>query len=82
MKKVGTILADGIPLWQCESCGGPAVWTFIRGETYYHCERQCDGFSQMELWDSDGVGQLTRSGDAQDAGRTPHPNDEPDGLPF
>jgi len=43
-------------IWKCDDCGGPAVWTLIRGETYYHCERRCDAFMQGELFvDDDGV---------------------------
>ncbi len=38
-----------VPVWMCEDCGGPAVWTFIAGHIHYHCERQCDGFMQLEL---------------------------------
>jgi len=60
-----------VPLWICDHCGGAAVWTFFGGEPFYHCESKCDGFMQMELpWD-DGVQQITRGGDAQDAGRLP-----------
>ena len=39
------------PVWICEFCGGPAKWTFYRGEVYYHCESQCDGFSQLDMFD-------------------------------
>ncbi len=37
------------PLWICEECGGPSVWTMIDGLPYYHCEQQCDGFMQIEM---------------------------------
>jgi len=29
---------------RCEFCEGPEVWTLIEGETYTHCERECDRF--------------------------------------
>ncbi len=45
----------GTPLWICESCGGPAVWTFIGGEPWYCCEVECEGFRQLELFDHSGV---------------------------
>ena len=60
--------ADSV-LWKCDFCGGPAVWTIIRGAVYYHCEEQCDEFKQMELFSEDGVHNVMRGGDAQDAGR-------------
>jgi len=66
------------PVWRCDHCGGPAKWTFIDGFVHYHCERQCDGFMQMELELTGGVVGNTRGGDALDAGR-PTPIDD---LPF
>lgn len=33
----------------CEDCNGPANWTLIRGQMYYYCVNQCDGFMQMEM---------------------------------
>ena len=77
MRKVSEVVA-GMPLWKCDDCGGPAVWTFIDGAPHYHCERQCDGFMQTELFGDDGVEQNMRGGDAQDAGRSLPLND----LPF
>jgi len=56
-------------LWECDHCGGPAAWTFFDGLPYYHCELQCDAFMQMELLEEDGVNNIMRGGDAQDAGR-------------
>ena len=35
----------------CDFCGGPAVWTFIKEDVYYHCENQCDGFRQIDMFD-------------------------------
>jgi len=52
-------------LWKCDECGGPAVWTLIDEVVYYHCERQCDGFMQSEMFDLEGVDRpviLDRSG--------------------
>ena len=69
MRKVSEVL-EGLPLWKCDHCGGPALWTFNDGDPFYHCERQCDGFMQMELWGDDGVEQIMRGGDAKDAGRS------------
>ncbi len=74
-----------LPLWLCDDCGGPAKWTFIDGHPHYHCERQCDGFMQTELFDTKRVGEITRGGDALDAGRRLYEldeDDEPVGLPF
>ena len=59
-----------VPLWKCDDCGGPAVWTFIDGVVHYHCERQCDGFMQMELLGDSGVDPSMKGGDALDAGRS------------
>ena len=64
------VLAGGIPVWRCDHCRGPAKWTFIDGHVYYHCEQQCDGFMQAELFIPDGVQDYMRGGDALDAGRT------------
>ena len=36
-------------LWKCDECEGPAKWTSIDGVVYYHCERMCSGFMQLEL---------------------------------
>jgi len=44
-------------LWRCDSCGGPAAWTLIHGEPYYHCQRQCVGFRQLELFDGEPLPQ-------------------------
>ena len=49
----------------CEDCGGPAVWTFIRGVVYYHCESLCEGFLQLELFPGDRV-DVVREGDSAD----------------
>jgi len=29
------------PAGRCEGCGGPQVWTVVRGEMYVHCELEC-----------------------------------------
>ncbi len=57
-----------VPLWVCDHCLGPAVWTIIRDEVYYHCERQCDGFSQLDLdlFGEEGVSPPTRGGEADE----------------
>jgi len=70
--------ARSVPLWVCDDCGGPAVWTFIEGVAHYHCERQCDGFMQVELFPESGVEGTTKGEDALDAGR-PTPLSD---LPF
>ncbi len=31
----------GSPAGPCEWCGGPQVWTFIRGDMYVACESGC-----------------------------------------
>ncbi len=41
-------------LTRCEDCGGPAKWTIIRGDPYYHCVRLCAGFTQLSLFPADG----------------------------
>ena len=61
-----------VPIWKCDDCGGPAVWTFIRGVVHYHCEHQCDGFMQVELFESPGVRDPVRGSEP----------DVPDDLPF
>ena len=38
-----------VALWICDECGGPAKWTFIDEQVYYHCERKCAGFMQLDL---------------------------------
>ena len=77
------------PMWKCDDCGGPAVWTFIEGVVHYHCERLCDGFMQLELeWEpmpEVGVEGSTRGGDTLDAGRPTSTKDQVTGcgdLPF
>ena len=82
MIRVSEVLSGSIPVWTCEDCGGPAVWTFIDGHPHYHCERQCDGFMQTELFDSRWVDDVMRGGDALDAGRPTSDNDELEELPF
>ena len=37
------------PLWICDDCGGPAVWTMFDDVPHYHCELECDGFRQLAL---------------------------------
>ena len=82
MRKAGTVLAGPTPIWRCDDCGGAAVWTFIDGVVHYHCEHQCEGFMQRELFETSGVVGSTRGGDALDAGRPTSDIDEPEGLPF
>jgi hypothetical protein len=68
------------PLWICDSCLGPAVWTFFDGEPWYHCEGECDGFRQLELFEEKRVSTPMES-DA--AGRTGMRQKEGDHeLPF
>ena len=43
------------PLWICEFCGGPANWTFIQGEVFFHCQRQCDAFRQKDMFEVEGL---------------------------
>jgi len=50
-------------LWICELCGGPAKWTFIAGQVWYHCEDSCDGFMQMELFAGERVDTVMRGDD-------------------
>jgi len=78
----GPILAKDYVLWKCDHCGGPAVWTMFRGVPFYHCESQCEEFSQMELFEEHGVERITRGEDAQDAGRLLPENDQLEELPF
>jgi len=52
-------------VWICEHCGGPAVWTIFDDAVWYHCESECDGFCQMELFESDGVQDIVK-GDGPD----------------
>ena len=49
-----------VPLWVCEDCGGPANWTFIDGDPYYHCQRGCAGFAQLPLDLGDPGAELDR----------------------
>ena len=77
---------SGKPLWLCEDCGGPAVWTFIDGHPYYHCEQQCEGFMQMELFSRDGVEQIMKgdgpAGPAASSDVDQVKNNELSELPF
>jgi len=57
-------------LWECDFCGGPAVWTIFDGEPWFHCEEQCDGFRQLELFKEERVPSSER-GDAPVATRLP-----------
>ena len=69
------------PLWLCEDCGGPAVWTVLRGLVHYHCESECDGFMQMELFAESGVPRYEegRSGVER---MSPQEENELEELPF
>jgi len=67
-------------LWECDHCGGPAVWTFIGGEPFYHCEEQCDGFRQLELFEEEGVCSSVRSDAAARMGPLEEEGDNE--LPF
>ncbi len=69
------MLSKAVPLWMCDDCGGPAVWTFMEGHVYYHCERQCDGFMQMELSFPGWGTRYVRGDDADD-------DDDENRLPF
>ncbi len=53
-------------LWRCDYCDGPATWTLIGGEVYYHCDDGCDEFMQMELLEVERVEDPVRGGDAVD----------------
>ncbi len=46
-------------LGRCDFCGGPAVWTFVDGLLFFHCEDRCDGFMQLELFEETGVGEAS-----------------------
>ena len=75
--------AGSTPLWICEFCKGPAVWTMFDGEPWFHCELECDGFRQLELFTPNGVHDNMRRQEPQDAGRLLPGKDEPEsGLPF
>jgi len=39
----------------CDLCGGPARWTLIHGDVFYHCESGCSGFMQADLLDDELV---------------------------
>lgn len=41
-----------MPLWRCDFCGGPAWWTIHLGEAIYYCKEQCDGFTQLNLFEA------------------------------
>ena len=73
----------GTPLWICPDCHGPAVWTLFAGEPYYYCEGECDGFRQLELFETDGV-RGTMKGDGPDGlAAPPFKNiNERNALPF
>jgi len=63
-------MADRLPVWRCDECGGPAKWTFLGHDVYYHCEQQCDGFMQMDLFARYGVEDYMRGDEPLDAGRS------------
>ncbi len=70
-----------VAVYLCEFCLGPAKWTFVGEEVYFHCENQCDGFMQMELFVEPGVPLVTRGDDTG----APSINTGPpvgEGLPF
>ena len=68
-----------VPVWQCDECGGPAVWTMHLGVIYYHCESQCDAFMQTDLF-TEETPKMERPHDSgvDDCMR----GDDPEGLPF
>ena len=73
-------------LWECDNCGGPATWTIIDGEPYYHCEQQCDGFRQLELFGEDGVRDPVRGHESDGLTRVSsimnRASPDGEGLPF
>ena len=54
---------------KCECCAGPAVGTIVDGVAYYHCEAECDGFSQLELFGGTILAVKAREGREAEAGR-------------
>jgi len=41
---------------RCDHCRGPALWTLDAfGDPWYICEKQCDGFMQMEMWHEEPI---------------------------
>ena len=55
-------------VWVCSFCGGPAVWTDIRGDSYFHCEQMCEGFRRVsEPFESIGVAQSVRGQESDES---------------
>ncbi len=54
----------------CELCGGPANWTFVGSLLYYHCQRQCLLFTQLDMFDDfvhlDSVGSVSALDEDED----------------
>ncbi len=52
------------PAGPCEWCGGPQQWTFIRGELFVRCKKQCsleldlEGFGTTPPISDEGLGPL------------------------
>ncbi len=72
MKGRKTHAEDGSVLWRCDHCGGLAKWTFIDGAVYYHCQRECDGFMQLDMFRVleyiDRVGSVSASEQSRGSG--------------
>ena len=66
-------MAKSATMVRCDYCYGPAKWTVILGEMYFHCESQCDGFMQMELFGEERVSPVVRGDDAATTGVPSNP---------
>ena len=77
-----TASVEEVPLWVCDYCGGPAVWTTFDDVVYFHCESRCQRFMQSELFIPEGVEVSVRGHGADGFARAPTIVDEVGDLPF
>jgi len=55
-----------VTLTSCDFCGGPCTWTIKAGEVWFYCDRQCDGFMNLELFEESWVPSRMRGDDTDD----------------
>ena len=48
-EQAGEILKRVVEVFECDYCGGPAKWTLIGDEVYYHCQRKCEQYESACL---------------------------------
>ena len=64
----------------CGYCAGPVKWTVIADSLHYSCQRQCDGFMQMDIFDT--LAEDPKAGYVDRVGSVSALDEDEDMLPF